>query len=115
MNPHIIREGVGPFTVGLLAAILSQIAGGWWLNSSRGVAITMAVLFGMAIAVCLRLDAPWFRATAMSIGAIAGMTAVLFRIGPGTIWPIVLVVAAALTCAAVYAGAGVAHLVSRRR
>jgi hypothetical protein len=115
MNPRIIREGVGPFTIGLLTAMLSQMAGGWWLNSSRGVAITMAVLFATAIGVCLRLDAPWFRATAMSIGAIAGMAAMLFRIGPGTIWPIVLVVAAALTCTAVYAGAGVARLVRRRR
>jgi hypothetical protein len=115
MNPRIIREGVGPLTIGLLTAMLLQMAGGWWLNSGRGVATTMAVLFGTAIGVCLRSDAPWFRATAMSIGAIAGMTAMLFRIGPGTIWPIVLVVAAALTCTAVYAGAGVARLVRRRR
>jgi len=115
MNTRMIRRSVVPLTIGLLAATLSQMAGGWWLNSGRGVVTTMAVLFGTAIGVCLRSDAPWFRATAMSIGAIAGMTAMLFWMGPGTIWPIVLVVAAALTCAAVYAGAGVARLVGRRR
>ena len=115
MNTRIIRAGVVPLTIGLLTAMLSQLAGGWWLNSGRGVVTTMAVLFGTAIGVCLRSDAPWFRATAMSIGALAGMTATLLWIGPGTIWPIVLVVAAALTCTAVYAGAAVARLVRRRR
>ena len=115
MNMRIIREGVVPLTIGLLTAMLLQIVGGWWLNSGWGVATTMAVLFGTAIGVCLRSDAPWFRATAMCIGVIAGMTATLFWIGPGTIWPIVLVVAAALTGTAVYAGAGVARVVSHRR
>ena len=115
MSTRIIREGVVPLAIGLLTTMLLQMAGGWWLNSGRGVAATMAVLFGTAIGVCRRSDAPWFRATAMCIGAIAGMTATLFWIGPGTIWPIVLVVAAALTCTAVYAGAGVARLVKRRR
>jgi len=115
MNTRIIRAGVVPLTIGLLAAMLSQMASGWWLNSGRGVVATMAVLFGTAIGVCLRSDAPWFRATAMAIGAIAGMTAMLFWIGPGTIWPIVLVVAAALTCTAVYAGAGLTRIVRHRR
>lgn len=115
MNTRIIRAGVVPLTIGILSATLPQLAGGWWLNSGRGVLTTMAILFGTAIGVCLRSDAPWFRATAMSIGALAGMTATLFWIGPGTIWPIVLVVAAALTCTAVYAGAGVARIVGPRR
>jgi hypothetical protein len=115
MKTRIIRESVIPLTIGLLTAMLLQMTGGWWLDSGRGVATTMAVLFGTAIGVCLRSDAPRLQATAMCIGAIAGMTAVLFWIGPGTIWPIVLVVAAALTCTAVYAGAGVARLVRRRR
>jgi hypothetical protein len=114
MSTRIIREGVGPLTLGLLIAMLLQMAGGWWLNSGRGVASTMTVLFGAAIGVCLRSDAPWFRASAMSIGAVAGMTAMLFWFGPGTIWPIVLVVAAALTGTAVFAGAGVARLIKYR-
>jgi hypothetical protein len=115
MNTRIIRAGVVPLTIGLVSATLPQLAGGWWLNSGRGVLTTMAVLFGTAVGVCLRPDAPWFRAAAMSIGALAGMTATLFWIGPGTIWPIVLVVAAALTCTAVFAGAGVARIVGHRR
>lgn len=115
MNTRIIQAGVVPLTIGLLAAMLPQLAGGWWLNSGRGVLTTMAVLFGTAVGVCFRSDAPWFLATAMSIGAFAGMTATLFWIGPGTIWPIVLIVAAALTCTAVYAGAGVARMVRYRR
>jgi hypothetical protein len=115
MNTRIIPAGVVPLTIGFLTAILPQMAGGWWLNSGRGVVTTMAVLFGTAIGVCLRSDVPWYRARAMSIGALVGMTAALFWIGPGTLWPIVLIVAAALTCAAVYAGAGVARLARHRR
>lgn len=115
MNARTIGEAAVPLTIGLLVALLLHLVGGWWLNSGRGVITTMAVLFGTAIGVCFRSDALWFRATAMCIGAIAGMTATLFWIGPGTIWPIVLVAAVALTCAAVYAGAGVARVVRHRR
>ena len=114
MNTRMIRPGLVPLTVGFLAAMLPQMAGGWWLNSGRGVVTTMVVLFGTAIGVCFRSDAPWFRATAMSAGSFAGMVATLFWIGPGTLWPIVLVVAAALACAAIYAGAGVARLARYR-
>ena len=113
MNARISRAGSVPFAIGLLAGSLPQLAG-WWLNSGRGVVTTMAILFVTAIAVC-RSDTPWFRAAAMAVGALAGMTGMLFWRGPGTLWPIVLLGAAALTCTAVYAGAGVARIFGRRR
>jgi hypothetical protein len=115
MNTRIARAGGAPFTIGLVTGWLTQLAGGWWLNSGRGVATTMAILFVTAIGVCGRSDTPWFRAAAMVIGALAGMTVTLLWIGPGTLWPIVLFVAAALTCTAVYAGAWVARSVRHRR
>ena len=83
MNTRI-RVGSTPFAIGIVTGLLPQLAGGWWLNSSRGVVTTMAVLFVTAIGVCGRSDTPWFRAAAMAIGALAGMTAALFWKGPGT-------------------------------
>jgi hypothetical protein len=115
MTKRIIRSGVVPLSIGLTTAMLLQMTGGWWLNSGRGVATTMAILFVTAIGVCGRSDTPWFRAAAMATGALAGMTVTLFWIGPGTLWPIVLLVAAGLTCTAVYAGTGVARIVRHRR
>ena len=114
MNTRI-RVGSTPFAIGLVTGLLPQLAGGWWLNSGRGVATTMAILFVTAIGVCGRSDTPWFRAAAMATGALAGMTVTLLWIGPGTLWPIVLLVAAGLTCTAVYAGAAVARIVWHRR
>ena len=111
MHTRIARVGAAPLTIGLVTGLLTQLAGGWWLNSGRGVATTMAILFVTSIGVCGRSDTPWFRAAAMATGALVGMTATLLWIGPGTLWPIVLLVAAALTCTAVYAGAWVARIV----
>lgn len=115
MSGRTVGDGVIPFTVGLLVSMLLQWAGGWWLNSGRGVVTTTVVLFGVAVAFCLRSEAPWHRAGALWIGSIVGMAAALLWVGPGTIWPIVMVVAAGLTSASVFAGALVAKVISGRR
>jgi hypothetical protein len=115
MSGLTIARTVVPFAVGLLTSILLQWAGGWWLNSGEGVVTTIVVLFGVAVAVCLRSDAPWHRAAALSIGSVTGMAAALFWVGPGTIWPIVMAVAAVLTAASVFAGAVVARAIAGRR
>jgi hypothetical protein len=54
-------------------------------------------------------------ALALWAGAISGTTVVLFSIGPGTIWPIVLVIAAAITAGAVFGGAFVGFAAIRFR
>jgi hypothetical protein len=83
---------------------------GWWLNSGRGVALTVSVLTGAALVVGLRGFAwPAGRAEAMAAAALwaginVGMAAVLFSAGPGTIFPIVLAVGAAISALAVSAG-----------
>ncbi len=104
----IVGAGVQPLT-----------STGWWLNSGRGVALTTAVLIGTAFVVGLRGFA-WPAGRAEAAGAAAlwagvnvGMAAVLFDAGPGTIFPIVLAVGAAISalavCAGVLAGARVAR------
>lgn len=115
-NARAIRDGAIPFAVGLLASVLLQIAGGWWLNSGRGVVTTMVALFAITLVVALWApDTSLRRAVFLCVGSIVGMAATLFWIGPGTIWPIVLVVAAVMTAAAVFAGIWVAAAVRPRR
>jgi hypothetical protein len=89
------------FFVGIAATLALYPFTGWWLNSSEGVRITLPVLFGVAVLVA----GCWERATWLWLGVLAGMTGLLGWLGPGNIWPIVLVVAALLTAVAIGMGA----------
>jgi hypothetical protein len=81
----------------------------WFLNAGRGVAITAGLLF---LAAALRSGvAAADRRTAVqhgldfALGAVAAMAIVLFTIGPGTLFPIVIVIGAVVIAAAALAGA----------
>jgi hypothetical protein len=115
MVMRTLRGGMVPSVVGLVAAVSLYPAVGWWLNSGRGVVAATTVLFAAALVICLPSTERWRRAAALWIGALVGMAVTLFWSGPGTIWPIVMVVAAALAGAAIFSGAGVARLVRPRR
>jgi hypothetical protein len=84
--------------------------GGWWLDSGRGVAIVTTVLAVLAAAIASRsMTWPPRRgdiadALALWAGANAGMAAVLFSVGPGNLFPIVLAIGAAISAAAVVGG-----------
>src|SRR5262245_6865133 len=92
--------------VGAAAIAGIQALDGWWLNSTRGVVSTVLILMvaSFLIAVFRRSGAPTGGAVALWIGAMAASTAILFRVGPGTIFPITLAIAAALTATAVVLG-----------
>jgi hypothetical protein len=96
---------------GIAAALVQPLTPtGWWLNSGRGVVITALVLAGLAALVAGRaLKGPFRSRQAAAMGALwaganIGMAVVLFRSGPGTIFPIVLVVGAGISAIAVGAG-----------
>jgi len=96
---------VAAFVAGAVTAIFVQLTYGWWLNSGTGVLRTSAVLFAMGFLIALaRSESPWRKAAALWAGAFGGITGVLFWSGPGTIWPIVLVFAAAITAGSIFAG-----------
>jgi hypothetical protein len=93
------------FVSGMLAIVVLQMAYGWWLNSGRGVLRTALVLLLWSMTAALgQRSHRWDRALAIWLGAVSGSLGVLFWIGPGSIWPIVLATAAALSGAAVAAG-----------
>jgi hypothetical protein len=102
--------------VGCLAAVLLHAAYGWWLNSGSNVVRTLVVLAVLGwLAALWRPAVPWRQAGTLWAGALAGMAAILFWIGPGTIWPIVLATAALLSAAAVFSGTWIGLAVGRRR
>lgn len=92
------------------AAIQPLTPTGWWLNSGRGVAITGVTLAVLAAIVTARTLRWPFRAretaaiSALWTGANIGMAVMLFRAGPGTIFPIVLGIGAGISALAVGAG-----------
>jgi hypothetical protein len=108
---------------GIAAALVQPLTPtGWWLNSGRGVVITALTLAVLAALVAAALKGPFRSREAAAVaalwaGANIGMAVMLFRVGPGTIFPIVLAMGAGISALAVgvgsLAGALFAH-VSRR-
>ena len=94
---------------GLLSAIYMQTVVGWWMNSGRGVAYTDAVFLGLAV-VCGCLGGRstlLVRLAALWVGAQIGLVAVLFWIGPGTIWPLTILMGGIVSGVAMLVGGGV--------
>jgi hypothetical protein len=109
MTNDVRPEHVASFLIGLAGAIALNRFNGWWLDSGRGVGITLGVLFGTAFLIAYwRTEGRVARAFSLWAGSLVGMTMFLFWVGPGTIWPIVLVIGGGMTAAPVLAGAVVA-------
>ncbi len=106
----------GAFGSGLLAVVSLHAVYGWWLNSGARVLGTLLVLLVLSAVVSLSgAKGHWDRAVALWLGAISASAAVLFWIGPGSIWPIALAVAAALSAGAVLAGTLIGVAANARR
>jgi hypothetical protein len=85
-------------------------ASGWFLDSARGVGVMVIWMTVASAAVGLTWPTPgWWRGcAAFALGAAAALTATLFAIGPGNLFPIVIVIGGGLIAAAALAGAAVA-------
>ena len=104
------------FVLGVLVIVALQTMDGWWLDSGQRVLRGCIVLFASGGFIGLwRSEEAWDRACALWAGAICGSTSVLLWTGPGSIWPIVLAFAAAISAAAVFAGTAFGLGVNRRR
>jgi len=112
MNLYQPSETTVPVLVGALSAAYMQSWTGWWLNSGSGVAVTVAMLLLLAaFFASWTAESPWSRAIALWVGSMTGLAATLFWIGPGTIWPIVLVASSIITACTVIAGTGMGRFV----
>ena len=89
----------------LFAMVWGGIHEAWWLNSGKTVGYTLVTLFFTALAVLYR-SAPTMRGVAaMWVGVLLGIVSVTFATHrPDDMWPITLVMSAALTALAVLFG-----------
>ena len=92
----------------------------WFLNAGRATAFTAACLAVLGVIYGAIASSSGYsaivRGCSVAMGAILAMTFVLFVNGPGTLFPIVLVVGAAITVASTVSGAMVGRgLISARR
>jgi hypothetical protein len=111
MVKAIRLERLISFLIGAAVAAAVNRVTGWWLNSGTGVASMLAAEFVVAFVVAWwRTIGRRERSISLWLGALAGMAVYLMWVGPGTIWPIVLVVSALVTAAPVLAGAAVASI-----
>jgi len=93
--------------LGVTVVACAQSALGWWLNSGSGIATVMGSLFVVAILLGIRthsLPVVLADVAGFWIGCVSGATAILAWTGPGTIWPIVVVVGASLMTMAITIG-----------
>ena len=88
----------------------------WFLNSGRGVLITTIVLALAAAATGIGSSPPgvWRAAVAFSGGAAAAMILLVFALGPGTIFPIVIAVGTVIIAVAALTGVAIARSVRSR-
>ena len=115
----VLLGGTGLFlsVQGLLFLTAAPVAGmknsGWFLNSGRGVAVVGVVCAVVGALIGFGRRDSVREAAMVASGAVLAMVAVLFTIGPGTIFPIVIVFGTAIIAGATAAGTGVGTGVRR--
>jgi hypothetical protein len=83
----------------------------WFTNSTGAVLVTAAIVGAGALMSALGAAdrrGAFVRGVTVGVGAIAGMLAVMARIGPGNLGPIVFLIGGAILLAAGAAGGGIA-------
>jgi hypothetical protein len=88
---------------------------GWFLNSGRNVLLVGLTLAIGAVMLTVRRQASDRDAVFYGIGAVVAMIVTLVAIGPGNIFPIVIVFGAGLVVFAVGAGGTLGAAVRARR
>lgn len=94
--------------VGVAVASALHLYQGWWLDAGPRVGVTM-----VAVAVSsLVVGATGWKAAAFGVGVAGGMTAILFAIGPGNLFPIVIAIGTTMIALAVLTGWSVRAAIS---
>jgi hypothetical protein len=82
---------------------------GWFLNSGRNVATITGVIAVVALLVAVRRRWTISETGAFGVGVLIAMVGTLFTIGPGTIFPLVIVVGAVVLGVAITIGTALGH------
>jgi hypothetical protein len=113
VKTYLRPEQVISLAIGFGVAIVLHRVTGWWLNSGFGVAVTVSAQFVVSLLLaCWSTRRRRERAMSLWVGNLAGMVIALFSVGPGTIWPLVLIIAGIVTAAPVLAGVAVASMLT---
>ena len=102
-----------PVWLGLaISIIVHLIGGGWWLDTATRVrtALTLVAVVSFVVGVTWPKKT-WLPALHFWIGFTAGMAAILFLGGPGTLWPFVLGIGGGMAAMVVVVGFGIGALV----
>jgi hypothetical protein len=105
-----------PVWLGLAIAVsMHVIGGGWWLDIGDRVVNTSCAIAVSAFTVgALWQKRTWLPACDLWLGFMAGMIAILFIIGPGNLFPIVLTIGGGIAGAAVALGFGLGAVARQR-
>jgi hypothetical protein len=91
---------VPQIVIGAAVASALHLYQGWWLDAGQRVLVTLvAVAVGTGL-----VGATGLNAAAFGAGVAGGMTAILFAIGPGNLFPIVIAIGTTMIALAVLAG-----------
>jgi hypothetical protein len=98
-------ERIANFLTPLAPRHGSRIPSAWWLKTAPGEVLVITALF--LVAMLLVPNGPRARShtLAMTAGAVAAMIGLLFFLGPGSLWPLAIVVGGAEIGLAILAGA----------
>ncbi len=81
---------------------------GWFLNSGQSLLTILLAVAAIAMAqTALGWSSPMAGAIAVSVGATIAMVITLFQIGPGNLFPIVIVMGGVFLGGAAFAGMGI--------
>lgn len=107
---HALRRV--PVSVGLAIAIVMYGINGWWLDAGERVRDMLVVLGVAGFGVGSWRSWPqWQSAGDLWLGFMVGSAGISLIIGPGNLWPIVIVLAGALSAAAIWGGWAVGALI----
>jgi hypothetical protein len=114
MKRLVRGERIVAFSAGLIVAITVNSTMGWWLDGATGVGVMLAAQFAAAFAVAAgSRQGRKQRAISLWTGSLVGIAVSLLFAGPGTLWPLVLIIASVTTAAPVLAGVAVASILER--
>jgi hypothetical protein len=122
--PHVLAGAVafaaaqaGLFLVAGEGARPTIDGNGWFLNSLAGISV-MAIVAAAVRTVALRTwptSSVWKGWMAYVAGAAGALITVVFALGPGTIFPIVIAAGVVVVGVGALAGSAVARLIVRRQ
>jgi hypothetical protein len=96
MTTHLLPQ----IAAGAAVALALHLYQGWWLDAGQRVLVTVAAIAVTTMVVGATVP----KTAAFGAGVAGGMIAILFAIGPGNLFPIVIAIGTTMIALAVLTG-----------